>query len=133
MDVNLQNKLKEKYTYQFRNLKHIECENGWYDIIDNLCYTIENRIKATARTNPVEFEWSQIKEKFGGLRAYFNGGDDYIFGAVDLATNISYTVCEETGDKGKLRNKKISEDGKIVIANWIKTLSDETAKKYNYV
>lgn len=103
----------------------IECGNGWYDIISALCWRIkqyEDNIKARERFRekqnndiqqnfgiaiegdgqdyfPVKFD--QIKEKFGGLRIYYSGGDDYISGAVDMVEEISYKICEVCGQKGK--------------------------------
>ncbi len=43
----------------------------------------------------------QVKEKFGGLRFYYSGGDDYIRGVVDMAEYMSYDTCEECGAPGK--------------------------------
>ena len=42
----------------------------------------------------------QVKEKFGGLRFYFSGGDDYIDGVVNMAETMSYRTCEECGASG---------------------------------
>lgn len=39
----------------------------------------------------------QIKEKYGGLRFYYNGGDDYIHGMVWLAESMSLKICETCG------------------------------------
>lgn len=55
----------------------------------------------------------QVKEKFGGLRFYYNGGDDYIRGVVDMAEEMSYVTCEECGAPGKP-----SKEG------WIRTLCE---------
>lgn len=56
----------------------------------------------------------QVKEKFGGLRFYFSGGDDYIDGIVDMAESMSYRTCEECGAPGTA-----TEGG------WIRTLCEE--------
>ena len=55
----------------------------------------------------------QIKEKFGGLRFYYSGGDEYIDGMVRMAEVWAGTTCETCGNKGKRR------DG-----GWIRTLCD---------
>jgi len=60
---------------------------------------------------------TQVKEKYGTLRFYYNGGDDYISGLVDMAVSVSSIMCEECGDLGRVR------DG-----GWIRTLCDEHAK-----
>lgn len=39
----------------------------------------------------------QIKEKFGGLRFYIDGGDDTIYGMISLAEGMSYRTCEFCG------------------------------------
>lgn len=56
----------------------------------------------------------QVKEKFGGLRFYYNGGDDYIRGLVSMAESMSYVTCETCGNPGK------STKG-----GWIQTLCKE--------
>ena len=40
---------------------------------------------------------TQIKEKFGGLCFYYDGGDDYIYGLVSFAESMSYRTCEICG------------------------------------
>ena len=59
----------------------------------------------------------QVKEKFGGLRFYHVNGDEFVSGAVALAEKMSYTICEECGQPGKLRN-----------TTWMRTLCDMHAK-----
>jgi hypothetical protein len=63
----------------------------------------------------------QVKEKFGGLRFYFMSGDEFVQGAVALAERMSYTICEECGEPGKLRS-----------GGWMRTLCDRHAAKYDY-
>lgn len=53
----------------------------------------------------------QVKEKFGGLRFYYRGGDQYIHGLAAMAESMSYVTCEQCGNPGKSNN-----DG------WISTL-----------
>jgi hypothetical protein len=90
---------------------------GWYDILSSVCWrifqhdeNIADRIRIRTEKGkeneqldldyiPVKFD--QIKEKFGGLRLYYSGGDDYVRGLVSLAEELSYKICEVCGDKGK--------------------------------
>lgn len=58
----------------------------------------------------------QVKEKFGSLRFYYNGGDSKIDGMVRMAESISINTCEVCGNKGKLRR-----------GGWIRALCDEHA------
>lgn len=56
----------------------------------------------------------QVKEKFGGLRFYYRGGDEYINGMSTMAESMSYVTCEECGKPGK-RNS----------GGWIRTVCEE--------
>ena len=133
MTPELISKLLEKYPEQFKDLKHIECDDGWYDLLDKLFHVVKNRIDRAQRLNePLDFGWTQLKEKFSSLRAYSHGSDDYINGAITMAESVSCMTCEVTGEKGKLRKQKIDESGGIVPA-WVKTLSDSEAQKQGYV
>lgn len=59
---------------------------------------------------------SQVKEKFGTLRFYYYGGDDYISGIESMAESMSARTCEKCGKPGKVRQ-----------GGWIQTLCDEHA------
>ena len=59
----------------------------------------------------------QVKEKFGTLRFYSYGGDDYTRGVEHMAESMSARTCEECGAPGKSRR-----------GGWIQTLCDEHAK-----
>ena len=43
----------------------------------------------------------QVKEKFGTLRFYYTGGDDYIDGMVTMAESMSGVTCESCGSGAK--------------------------------
>jgi len=43
----------------------------------------------------------QVKEKFGTLRFYYTGGDDYISGMVTMAEAMSGVTCEGCGNPGE--------------------------------
>jgi len=64
---------------------------------------------------------TQIKEKFGTLRFYYFGGDDYCRGVESMAELMSAVTCEVCSSPGKLRN-----------GGWIRTLCDEHAKEAGY-
>ena len=97
----------------------IECGDGWYDILNHLLFCISAHQKDAKKHNPdyVDIEIQQIKEKFGTLRFYYSGGDDYIEGLVRLAEAMTETTCEVCGNKGKYTD-----------TGWIRTLCDEHAK-----
>jgi hypothetical protein len=84
---------------------------GWNQLIKDLIEDI------------IELGWNkevcQVKEKFGGLRFYINESSDEVFKRIGEAEEKSYTVCEVTGEPGKLRRD----------IGWIRTLSDEEYSK----
>ena len=96
-----------------------ECDEGWHEIISNVCAIVENRIKNRKIS---DFKFVQIKEKFGGLRMYFEGGDDYISGAVSVAERVSFRTCEITGNLGALCKK----------GGWLKTLCPDQAEIHGF-
>lgn len=63
-------------------------------------------------------EIHQVKEKFGGLRFYFQGGDDYCYGMLSMAEAWASVTCEVCGAPGQERP-----------GGWVKTLCDEHAKR----
>ena len=46
---------------------------------------------------------SQVKEKFGGLRFYYSGGDTFCDGVISMAESMAYLTCEECGTPGETR------------------------------
>ena len=53
------------------------------------------------RTNPDFYVKAvQVKEKFGTLRFYIDGGDEEVYGMIKMAECMSRNVCEITGDIG---------------------------------
>jgi hypothetical protein len=44
----------------------------------------------------------QVKEKYGTLRFYYNGGDDVVDGIVRMAEAMSAITCEVCGAPGKM-------------------------------
>jgi hypothetical protein len=88
---------------------------GWYPILETLCDNIQNHVDWKNRETLVvpQVVVAQIKEKFGGLRFYYDGGDDYIRGLVSMAESWADRACETCGGAGKKRN-----------GGWIRTLCD---------
>lgn len=79
-----------------------ECGDGWFDLIDNLCSSIQNHIDYNHAPQIVA---EQVKEKFGSLRFYYRGGDEKISGMVWHAENLSGKTCEVCGAAGKTRGR----------------------------
>jgi hypothetical protein len=92
------------------------CGEGWWPILENLCSNIQHHINWKNKESEVvpQVTVAQIKEKFGGLRFYYDGGDERIRGMVQMAESWADASCETCGAPGQRR------DG-----GWIKTLCDE--------
>jgi len=135
MSPELADKLIQQYPEQFKNLAWIECDDGWFNILSRLCYIVDNHLVRKEKLNePLDlFCWQQIKEKFGGLRAYAYSADEFIRGAIEMAESMSYITCEATGEKGKLRKQKKDEITGEIIPAWMKTFSDKEAERQGYV
>jgi hypothetical protein len=102
--------LQARYGDILKKLQYIECDIGWSDIIDKALSDILN----ISYEAGVDVQIVQIKEKFAGLRIYFdleedseNNQDVYdkINDIVYNAEKESYTVCEICGEKGKVIKK----------------------------
>jgi hypothetical protein len=144
MDTKSWNTLYKQYSSLFVNINKsprescmsfgIECNLGWYELLSSVCWRISQHEKNVSERIavrnkygtpndqsdldyfPVKFD--QIKEKFGGLRIYYSGGDDYVEGVISMAEEYSYKVCEVCGNAGK-PNK----------GGWITTLCDSCRNK----
>lgn len=106
-----------------------ECGDGWLTLIDELCGDIARHVDNQKRSldfkkengeavddseyEQLQVKISQVKEKFGGLRFYTYGGDDYVRGMITFAESMSMRICEYCGNPGKLGGM-----------GWTKTLCD---------
>jgi hypothetical protein len=100
MKEELQKKLHEDFPDIFVNKTYLECDDGWFELLNRTCDLIQNHIDYLGEKCP-QLVATQIKEKFGGLRFYHHGGDNYTSGVVDMAEMMSYRICEVCGDQGK--------------------------------
>ena len=112
MREELDNALCQKYPLIFVNrgkdMKEscmywgFSCGDGWYDLLDRLCESIQSYIdNNSTEKNPIpQLVAEQVKEKFGTLRFYYTGGDDYISGLVAMAESMSAVTCEQCGNPG---------------------------------
>ena len=142
MKEELDRQLCEKYPLIFadRNKSMMETcmcwgfehGDGWYQIIDSLCANIQHHIdwnnknfeKGYTQYKQVpQVVAQQVKEKFGTLRFYYDGGNDFIDGMVSMAESWSAVACEECGAPGTQNSQ-----------GWIKTLCEthrqEREKRY---
>jgi len=105
--------------------------DGWFWLLDQLCYSIQSYIDMNNKVCLVEDNKisqvvaSQVKEKFGVLNFYYYGGDSYIDGMISMAENMSASICEFCGTTENIGSTK----------GWISTIcktcydnSDDTIK-----
>ena len=126
--ARLESKYPERFSQPYGG---IAIGPGWWPIIEALCDQIHHHVKFK---NEQRDRWnrgdgcppvvvSQIKEKFGGLRFYYDGGDSAIAGMVTMAESWAARSCEECGKPGKRRE-----------GGWIRTLCDEhEAERQEYL
>jgi hypothetical protein len=95
---------------------------GWYPIIERLSSNIQQHIEWVNRESEVvpQVVVEQIKEKFGGLRFYYQGGDEQVHGMVRMAEAWAGIACEECGGIGKRRG-----------GGWVRTLCDKHEDERN--
>lgn len=129
MDKELQDKLYKDFPEIFKQKDlsvmescmpwGCECGDGWEPLIRNLCSCIQSYIDSNKHLEISQLEVTQVKEKFGTLRFYYEGGDRLIGGMVWLAEYVSGKTCEECGKYGK----------RGIRYNWYSTKCDGCAKE----
>ena len=69
--------LKRRYPEQFEDLPYymVSIDPGWFEPIEAACRRIDALLTSKEKAL---FRWRQIKEKFGGLRMYWNEGGVYL-------------------------------------------------------
>ena len=93
-----------------------ECGDGWFPLINQLMSNIQHHLDWKNKDSEVvpQVVLEQVKEKFGTLRFYYRGGDDYISGLVSMAESMSAITCETCGKPGTRTR-----------GSWIKTACKE--------
>lgn len=81
-------------------------------------YKIEDKFEKEEYESICQVTVDQVKEKFGGLRFYYTGGDDVIHGMVWLAESMSYNTCEICGSTKNIGRTK----------GWIKVICEDCSK-----
>lgn len=128
-----------------------DCGDGWEPVIRFACKRIMSKVDRLryaikyCEENLNKSEWNtrekldekkqqleeelkfipvaaQVKEKFGGLRFYVNGGNDRVWDIIGTAESLSYHVCEECGTMKNVMT---------YTCGWNRTLCDEHADE-NY-
>ena len=115
----------------------LEVGDGWYDLLDETFGLIQKHLNEHPE---IPFKVEQVKEKYGTLRIYFYGGDEYIEKIVEDAERKSAGICEICGNIGKVCSNgfdiELRDSGFYKIPNnsgWLKALCKTHAKKLGYV
>ena len=88
------------------------CNDGWFPLVSLLCQSIQSHCDWKPECPQVTID--QVKEKFGTLRFYYSGGDEYVNGLVSMAETMSGIICENCGVPGTTDTSQ----------HWIKVLCD---------
>lgn len=126
-------KMEEAHPVMFENpYGGFAVGSGWWPILEVLCRQIQHHVdwkqeqkeKYGRGDGCPNVTVAQIKEKFGGLRFYYDGGDDVVDGMVRMAESWAAHTCEECGNPGTTRS-----------GGWVRTLCDkheaERQARYN--
>lgn len=122
-----QQELYNKYPKLFRRLiedkDEIYCRKGWFPLIDETCKAIQQSIDDdTSSYNQVELV--QVKEKFGGLRMYYEGGNEATRKMVNTLINNAEDTAEKTCEVCGA-----TENMGRVTKDWIQNLCKECGGK----
>ena len=128
MKKELQDKLFEKYPKIFRQKDlsmqetcmcwGIECSEGWFKLIDNLCSLLQFDID---HNKYPQIEAVQVKEKYGTLRFYVNGSNPQQDGMISFSEYLSGSICEHCGSMEDVSQTE----------GWIVTLCKDCMEKRN--
>lgn len=144
MSPNLEKKLYDNYpevfytrndpNHQLSLMWGIECEDGWYELIDTLCKELlkDSRLKLESCKTTEEYEKIiqsldplpfivQIKEKYGSLRIYVDNLNEHQRIIVETIEKLSFKVCEFCG---------VTKDVALHKNGWWKTLCPEHCKMF---
>lgn len=91
---------------------YLEIGPGWYNLIDNLCTDLQ-----AAANDSTPIHAVQVKQKFGQLRFYVDGGNNIQHSLISIAEARSATICEECGEEGKI----------VSTGGWLRTVCDKHA------
>jgi hypothetical protein len=98
-----------------------ECDDGWYNLIHDLCKKIDDYYKLRKRSIK-RMRILQIKEKFGMMRFYAGNYIEGVQDIIDEHEENSCNICEICGKKGELMSNNF----------WIKTLCVNHSNELGY-
>jgi hypothetical protein len=113
--------LEDQYSYYQKKLRQVKIANESGDLSElikpfgvtattHIGEYFENSVQDLLDNGPripapvPKVKIVQIKEKFAGLRIYYDGGDEFIAGITQMAEAVAAITCEKCGVPGKVRN-----------------------------
>lgn len=112
--VDWRGELAARYPAQLPSEGWLECSAGWFELLDEMFRRVQLVLDAD-REVASTFRWTQIKSKYGTLRAYANYVVDPIEEAIDRAETRSEATCEVCGQPGEL----------VTSSGWLRTTCGE--------
>ena len=107
MNTNLYNRWDEDFSWD-KNCFPIEFGPGWLRSFYNLCKNLLTEVKS-------DFQFTQLKEKWGYANVYYSGGiTQYGQQLIEQFEEESKEICENCG-----------KPGKIYYDGWVKCLCPE--------
>lgn len=171
MNPTLDKQLCDKYPKIFRDRNGdmtktcmvwgFSCDDGWYNIIDNLCYALSNLYQTSVKIpdasskfgykyelyDPPQVIASQIKEKMSSLRFYYDlefydKFNKAYEAAIDKTPYNEFVENYHKHINGMITLAEVissktceisGKEGELHVANgWYKTLNREVAKNDEY-
>jgi len=100
--------LRDGYPMLASKLRSVECGPGWLPLVEQLFQQIQEYIDIHPEVDALQV--SQVKQKFGGLRVYYHGGDQACVALIEQAALRAKATCEICGSNGSVR-----EAGGIIV------------------
>lgn len=135
--------MKQQYPELLKKIFYVDTGEGWYPLLEHLFEEVTRREKILEESGNKFVEdiavlpfdgpesenthsrtyFVQIKEKFGGLRAYYEGcSDTGIYNLINEAESKSFTVCEECSVESTTKQRN--------VRGWIHTFCDSCNDAY---
>lgn len=140
MNKHLEKALVKKYPKLFKNMYGdpkktcmawgCDCGDGWYFLLNTLCLAIQDhtnqqnkwvKMKIPGEEPVKQTIFRQVKEKFGALRIYSEGGDAYTRAITAFTEILSIFTCENCGKMDQTIGR---------TQGWIQSLCPTCAEAY---
>ena len=118
----------------------IDCPEGWLDILTNLCNKLELLNNTVCKENKVKIVATQVKEKFGTLRFYFDltpfweeETDENTYNLIyDMVSDLINYAEHKTSNVCQVCGKPFwYEKDKKVSKGWIGYYCEKCATEYD--